>query len=78
MSKKLPIQREPTHQTVFLNWDLPPYKSKSFNASFPNLQEFRLFPIYGAAVKGGLIKNDEWVGPPGGYCPIPRKRRTRE
>ena len=68
----------PIQQTVFLNWDLPPYKSNSFNASFPNLEEFRLLPIYDSAVRGGLIKDDEWIGPAEGYCPIPRKKRTRE
>lgn len=78
MSEKLPVTTAPLHQKIFLSWDLPEYKSESFNAINPNLEEFRLFPIYDAAVRGGLIKNDEWVGPPGGYCPILRKRRTKE
>jgi hypothetical protein len=78
MSEKLPVTTAPLHQKIFLSWDLPAYKSDSFNDAFPDLEEVRSLPIYDAAVRGGLIKNDEWVGPPGGYCPIPQKRRTKE
>jgi hypothetical protein len=75
VEEKLPIQKEPTKRQIVLNWDLPPYKSKGFNSSFPDLKEFRLLPIYEAAIKGGLIEDDEWVGPPLGYCPIPRSKK---
>ena len=44
-------------------WDLPPYKSPEFMKLFPDLEGFRLLPIYQWAMNAGLIKDDEWVGP---------------
>ena len=70
------IDKSPDNQdwikTLF--WDLPAYKSDAFLSSFNNLPEFRTLPIYKSAVKHGLIVDDEWKGPPEGYCRIvPRK-----
>ncbi|PTX59590.1 hypothetical protein C8P63_11120 [Melghirimyces profundicolus] len=49
------------------SWDLPPYKSPEFihdlYQSGMTLEEFRKLPVYRIAVKRGLIKDDEWVGP---------------
>lgn len=42
-------------------WDLPPYKSPAFLQMYPDLEKFRTLPIYNAAVKAGLIHDDEWV-----------------
>ena len=47
------------------SWDLPPYKSAEFNALGFDLVAFRKLPVYKNAVAAGLIKNDEWVVPPG-------------
>jgi hypothetical protein len=69
------IIKEEGISRIKLNWDLPEYGSDEFNASFPNIEEFRQLPIYEAAVKGGLITDDEWTGPQGGYCPIPRPKK---
>lgn len=43
-------------------WDLPPYKSKEFNALVTDLISFRKLPVYKYAVKNGLIKDDKWTG----------------
>lgn len=42
-------------------WDLPPYKSAKFCMIFPDLENFRLLPVYKYAVEQGRIVNDEWV-----------------
>lgn len=45
-------------------WDLPPYKSIEFFAAIggeDELDNFRLLPVYAAAVANGLIYDDEWV-----------------
>lgn len=45
-------------------WDLPPYKSSDFLAAIggiDQLDDFRLLPVYAAAVAKGLIHDDEWV-----------------
>jgi hypothetical protein len=44
------------------SWDLPPYKSEEFNEVVPDLAGFKKTPVYAAAVKKGLIVNDQWVG----------------
>jgi hypothetical protein len=72
------VQTEKHARRRILSWDLPPYKSDSFNDSFPNLEEFKQLPIYDAAVRAGLIVDDEWVGPPEGYCAIVKfKKRNK-
>lgn len=42
-------------------WDLPPYKSAEFMHLHPDLEHFRTTPVYNAAVKAGLIVDDEWL-----------------
>lgn len=45
-------------------WDLPPYKSREFLEAIGGedaLDDFRLLPVYAAAVAAGLIHDDEWV-----------------
>lgn len=45
-------------------WDLPPYKSAEFLEAIggeDGLDNFRLLPVYEAAVASGLIHDDEWV-----------------
>lgn len=44
------------------SWDLPPYKSREFLADWPDLDHFRMLPVYKHAVAKGLIVDDEWVG----------------
>jgi len=50
------------------HWDLPAYKSEKFMGlvitSQMGLDKFRELPVYKAAVRNGLIKDDEWVGAP--------------
>lgn len=45
-------------------WDLPPYKSAGFFQVVEpeDLDAFRALPVYAAAVRDGLIFDDEWVG----------------
>ena len=44
-------------------WDLPAYKSAEFFEQVGHdLDSFRKLPVYAAAVKQGLIHDDEWVG----------------
>lgn len=42
-------------------WDLPAYKSREFLNLFPDLEAFRLLPVYSHAVTSGLIVDDQWV-----------------
>ena len=52
------------------SWDLPPYKSAEFLATFPDLDGFRNLPVYTHAVAKGLIVDDEWVGD--AVAPVPQ------
>jgi len=54
------------------SWDLPPYKSSEFYAVVPRseLEQFKMLPVYQGAVRNGWITNDEWTGPPEGYCSV--------
>jgi len=72
----LNVDADPDNQdwikTLF--WDLPAYKSDQFIESADDMKAFRELPLYKSAVKHGLIVDDEWKGPPEGYCRIvPRK-----
>lgn len=61
------------------SWDLPPYKSKEFDELVPDLDAFKKRPVYAQAVKAGLIRNDEWVGPqePGKARGKDQKKRSK-
>ena len=43
------------------SWDLPDYKSSQFLKLFPDLDAFRLLPVYKHAVTSGLIVDDHWA-----------------
>lgn len=49
-----------------LKWQFPPYKSKAFIDELEeigmSLEQFKTLSVYAAAVRSGLIVDDEWTG----------------
>ena len=62
------------------SWDLPPYGSREFYEVVPDVEAFKQTPVYKAAVKQGLIVDDEWVGDHASPAPVKtqdgRRRRV--
>ena len=73
------IDADPENQDWIktLYWDLPAWKSDEFLLGTNDLKAFRKLPIYKSAVRHGLIVNDEWTGPPEGYCRIVPRRKNK-